>query len=122
MAGRKRKHIPIIEIAASALADKLPSEYRDFHRRNHTPTKTIMRLFTADHIELHCWGGVDKWWNLDMKPRGPSVAAKNRADTARAAKARRIEKRWAPFMRALAHGRKPPKRKPRRLGGRRPGP
>ena len=121
---RKRKHIPIIEIAASALADKLPLQYREFHRRNRTPAKTIVRLFTPDHVKLHAWGGVDKWWNLDMKLRGPALKAKDRADTSRAAKAVRILRKWGPFMTAVAAGRKPPprptrwpKRKNRAPGG-----
>lgn len=89
----KRKHIPIIEIAAAALADKLPQSVRDAARGAQLPARTILRMFTADHIKLHCWGGDDKWWNLDMRRRGSELKAKDAADTSRAAKAKRIDKK-----------------------------
>src|SRR5215471_10239540 len=69
----KRKHIPLIEIAASALADKLTSVERAELVATKAPAAAVLRMFTPDHIALHCWGGSDKWWNLDMRRRGPEL-------------------------------------------------
>jgi hypothetical protein len=108
---RKRKHIPMIELLASILADsRMPPWERQSHRVAMTPAKKIVSLFTPDHVELHAWGGKDKWWNLTMTRRGPELFAKDRQDTSRAAKAKRIDALWGPFMAAMAKGRKPPKR------------
>jgi hypothetical protein len=112
MPRRKRKHIPMIEITASALADKLHPQEREALRSLKVSARYIMRLFTPDHYpKIHAWGGEDKWWNLDMRYRGPDVKAKDAADTTRAAKAVRIDEKWDEFTRALAKHRKPPKRK-----------
>lgn len=87
---RKRAHIPLMELLASALADKLPQAERDDLRARKAPAGEVIRLFTPDHIVLHTWGGDDAWWNLDMRRRGPELKAKDAADTSRAAKAIRI--------------------------------
>ena len=88
----KRAHVPMQEIAASALADKLPIEERDRLRAAEVPAQNIIRMFTPDHVCLHAWGGSDKWWNLDMRRRGEDLKKKDAADTSRAAKAVRIRR------------------------------
>lgn len=105
---RKRKHIPLIEIAASALADKLPQSVRDDLRARKVPARQVLRLFTADHVVLHAWSGKDRWWNLTMTERGPALKAKDAADTSRAAKAVRVSEAHKEFMRWLL---KPGKRR-----------
>lgn len=107
MAKLKRKHIPIIELLASALADRLPQKDRDALRWQRVPALAIVRMFTPDHIALHAWGGADKWWNLHMARRGADLKKKDAADTSRAAKAARIESKWSAFTAAMAKGRKP---------------
>jgi len=99
---RPRKHIPLIELLASALADKLPYLERQWHREHGTTAREIVRMFTPDHVCLHCWDGDDTWDNLTMTRRGSALKAKDAADTKRAAKVKRIEekeKRWRKFMR-----------------------
>jgi len=90
MARRKRKHIPLSEQLAAALACLLESDVRTVMRRHQTPAKSVIRLFTMDHIALHAFGGSDKWWNLDPRVRGPELKAKDAKDTGRAAKVVRI--------------------------------
>lgn len=107
---RKRSHIPLSELLASALADKLTRAERDQLRAQRVPAARIIKLFTPDHIKLHCWGGSDKWHNLDMRRRGPELKAKDAADTTRAAKAIRIDDKWRGFMRKINSNRKPVKR------------
>jgi len=101
----------MIEIAASALADKLAIWERDLAVKYRTPAREIVSMFTADHIKLHAWDGADKWWNLDMRRRGAELKAKDIADTKRAAKAKRIDDKWRAFTRAMAKGRKPKHRR-----------
>jgi hypothetical protein len=110
---RRRKHIPIIEIAAAALAERLPPEDYDKARIERWPASKVLRLFTPDHIVLHAWGGANRWFNLSMTRRGPELKAKDAADTSRAAKAKRIETKWHEFIVATATGRKPPKKQSR---------
>lgn len=90
MAKRARKHIPVSELLASALADKLPQEQRDQLRAAKVPAKIVIRLFTPDHVVLHAHGGSDKWHNLTMALRGPELKAKDRRDTGIAAKDKRL--------------------------------
>ena len=101
MPRRKRKHIPIIEIAASFAADRLPQAVRDELRARKAPAKEVLRMFTPDHNVLHAWGGQDRWWNLTMTPRGPALKAKDAADTSRAAKALRVSDAHTAFRRRL---------------------
>jgi|SRR5215813_37128 len=117
MARRKRKHIAMIEIAAAFAACELERNGEllllralEAHR---APAKEVLRLFTPDHIRLHCWGGEDKWWNLHMKRRDTALKIKDRADTARAAKVVRLDLKWGAFMRAVSEGRKPRPRRSR---------
>jgi hypothetical protein len=90
MSRRKRKHIPLIELLASALCDKLPKDQAAKLRETKPPAKQIVRMFTPDHIDLHSLGGSDKWWNIDMRPRGADLKEKDRKDTGVAAKTKRI--------------------------------
>jgi hypothetical protein len=87
---RKRNHIPLSELLASALADLLPQTTRDVLRWNRVSAREVIRLFTPDHNELHAIGGKDKWWNLTMRQRGPELKAKDIADTKIAAKIKRL--------------------------------
>ena len=87
---RPRAHIPLSEMLASALADKLPPQVRDYARQMKAPAKAVISQFTADHVILHCHGGADKWWNLTMVRRGPELKAKDSQDTKIAAKIKRL--------------------------------
>jgi len=107
MAKRKRKHIPREQLLASALASLLPQDMRDVLRARKASAKEVIRLFTPDHIALHCFGGSDRWWNLDMRLRGVELKTKDRADTSRAAKAIRIDTKWQSFTRSLYNKKKP---------------
>ena len=109
----KRKHISCEQRLAAALVCLLPQAERDYLRRTDWPASRVIALFTFDHIHLHAWGGRDDWKNLDPRRRGPALKAKDAADTSRAAKAVRIEDDWRGFMRAVAKGKKPPRRKSR---------
>ena len=114
---RKRTKPRLIDIAASFAAEKLPQEERDRLRTAQVPAIEIVRMFTADHIKLHTWGGADNWWNLDMRRRGPELKAKDNADTGRAAKAVRIDRINADRQRVLlakTTGERPPEPERRR--------
>lgn len=87
---RPRAHIPLSELLASALADKLPQEQRDDLRARKVPARTVIRLFTPDHVVLHAFGGDDRWHNLTMALRGTALKAKDRRDTKIAAKDKRL--------------------------------
>src|SRR5262245_53744157 len=104
---RKRRYIPMVEIAASALADKLWPSERDLLRAKRVSAQTIVKLFTPDHLDLHCLGGADRWYNLDLRRRGPELLVKDRQDTSRAAKVKRINRLWGPFLAAMMKGQKP---------------
>lgn len=88
-------------------------EERDDLRRRKVPAAQIVRMFTPDHVALHCWGGADKWWNLSLMRRNGELKQKDAADTTRWAKAERIDAKWQTFMGAVMRGRKPPPRKSR---------
>jgi hypothetical protein len=107
MARRKRHHIPLVELLASALADKLPPAERDALRSARVAALQVVRMFTPDHIKLHAFGGEDKWWNLDMRRRDADLKAKDAADTSRAAKAVRIDTANAEHVRRLLLKHKP---------------
>ena len=114
---RKRAHIPLTELLASALADKLPQAERDDLRKRKVPAITIIRLFTPDHIILHAWNGPDAWWNLDMRRRGVELKAKDAADTSRAAKAIRLSNSFDEHRRRILakdRGARPRSRWPKR--------
>ena len=108
---RRRKHIPIAEKLASALADRLPQHERDLLRANRVPARQIIRLFTPDHNVLHSFSGSDKWWNLTMRRRGPELKAKDNHDTSIAAKSVRLSDEHTDFRRrVLAINKKPRER------------
>jgi hypothetical protein len=107
---RKRAYIPYPERLAAALAELLPAEVAIELRARQAPARAVIRLFTNDHIHLHALGGSDKWWNLHARLRGVEVLTKNARDTSIVAKVKRIDKKWGPFMAAIAAGQKPPKR------------
>lgn len=105
---RKRSHIPICELLASALAERLPAEQRDTLRKARVKARAIIRLFTPDHVVLHAFDGKDKWWNLTMTLRGPELKAKDSSDTSKAAKVKRLAKARADLTHFIATGEKPP--------------
>jgi hypothetical protein len=116
---RARKHIPMIELYAAALAQLLTQDERDALRIRRAPAEDVIRMFTPDHWPiLHCFGGPDVWWNLTMRRRSPAVLVKNARDTSTAAKSKRIDKKWNEFTAAMAKGHKPPPRQSRWPKGR----
>jgi len=90
----KRKHIPLSEKLASALACLLTQEQRDryrgltFEQRGYT-AKEMIGLFDWDHAVLHSHGGADKWWNLTPMLRA-AHREKSRRDISIAAKVKRL--------------------------------
>jgi hypothetical protein len=90
---RKRKAIPLSEQLASALACLLPQAQRDELRAAKAPAQRVIRLFSPDHIVLHCMDGSDSWWNLTPCLR-PEHKEKSRLDTAIAAKVKRLQRQW----------------------------
>lgn len=87
---RPRKHIPLTERLAMALACLLPQEQRDDLRARKVPAKSIISLFEADHIVLHALGGSDFWWNLHPTLR-MQHREKSRRDTSICAKVKRLQ-------------------------------
>ena len=85
----------------------------------------IISLFQFDHYPIrHADGGPDEPWNIN-----PSLIQGHRTKTAKVdqpgiAKERRIEAKWKEHNRAVAAGRKPPRRTSRwpkrRMTGRKP--
>jgi len=108
--GRPRKYIPYPEKLAATLACLLTQEHRDDLRGRKVPASEVLSLFHYDHLALHCFGGSDEWWNLNPILAQPH-REKSKRDTAIAAKAVRIDKKWSEFTLAMAKGIKPPKRK-----------
>jgi hypothetical protein len=90
MSRRKRKAIPLSERLASALACLLPQAQRDELRAAKVPAQQVIRLFSPDHIVLHCMDGEDRWFNLTPRLRAEH-AEKSRRDTAIAAKVKRLQ-------------------------------
>lgn len=98
---RARKHIPIAEKLASALADRLPQHERDALRASRVSAQSIIRMFTPDHNVLHTHGGSDKWFNLTMRRRGPELKAKDNRDTSIAAKVKTLSAQHEEFRRRV---------------------
>ena len=88
---RKRKAIRKDEYLAAALACLLPQDKRDELRRAKVPAQEVIRLFSPDHIGLHCSGAPDRdaWHNISPMLR-PAHAEKSKRDTSIAAKVKRI--------------------------------
>lgn len=78
-------------------------------RESKVDASAVLKLFQFDHIVLHSFGGSDEWWNLDPK-QVADHKIKSRRDTAIAAKAKRIDPKWQEFTRAIAAGKRPPRR------------
>ena len=117
MTSRKRKHIPLAEQLAAALACLLPQEQRDELRARRVPARQVIRLFSPDHLILHAWDGPDRWWNIDPKLREVHKT-KSAKDTSRAFKAKRIDDKWKDFVGTAL---KPiPRKEPRRKWPSRP--
>jgi hypothetical protein len=104
-----RKHIPLREKLACALAAQLPQDERVLLIQQRADAELILRRFEWHHVALRSRGGADAWYNLDPMPVA-AHRARTPADISLAAKSRRLEERWAPFMRAMAAGQKPPRR------------
>jgi len=87
----KRKAIKRKEYLAAALACLLPQDQRDALRAARVPAEAVLRLFTPDHIVLHCFETPrrDEWHNLTPALR-PAHAEKSRRDTKIAAKVKRL--------------------------------
>lgn len=92
MARRQRKAIRKDEYLAAALSLLLPYEERTALRRAKEPAKTILAMFSPDHIELHALGGADSWWNLHPTIREVHKE-KSKRDTAIVAKVKRIARK-----------------------------
>jgi hypothetical protein len=88
---RHRKAIRKDEYLAAALACLLPQDQRDALRRAKVPAKDVIRLFSPDHIGLHCFEAPDRdaWHNLHPRLR-PDHREKSRRDTTIAAKVVRL--------------------------------
>lgn len=99
---RKRDHIPLSELLASALADRLPAAQRDELRAAKVPADNVIRLFTPDHNIRHAEAGSDRWWNLTMRLRGPELKAKDNRDTSEVAKNDRIGAEHREHLQAMA--------------------
>jgi hypothetical protein len=98
---RKRKHIPMREIAAAALSIMLPQKERDALRSQLRNAKAVISRFEMHHNILHAHGGTDTWENLT-----PMLKADHRATVPRdikiIAKTKRIDRdedKWRQFMR-----------------------
>jgi hypothetical protein len=107
MARRPRKHIPLTERYAAALACLLPPDLCQELRAERVPAKRVIAMFSDHHVDLHAWGGSDRWWNLHPMPRPQHAERTRKLDIPRAAKAVRIEDKWRGFMNAVSKGRKP---------------
>ena len=114
---RKRKAVPLAEQLAAALACLLPQEQRDELRRAKVSAKAVIRLFSPDHIGLHCFEAKDrdKWHNLTPMLRGPHKE-KSRKDCGIAAKVKRLQRQFRPevvggMVALIEVGREAPRRK-----------
>jgi len=94
---RKRSYVRLPEKLAATLACLLPQAERDDLRNRRVPASEVISLFEFDHIVLHSFGGSNFWFNLDPKLVQPH-REKSKKDTAIAAKAKRIDKKWTEFM------------------------
>jgi hypothetical protein len=97
MARRKRKHIPLTEKLAAALACLLPQKHRDLWRGSKVSAEFVLAQFEWDHIVLHAHDGSDDWHNLDPKLKAVH-REKSRRDTSVVAKVKRL--RAAPVVAA----------------------
>jgi hypothetical protein len=119
---RRRAHIPLkvklaatlIELTRARLQNSgwLEEANRFYEDSKLMSADQINSLFHFDHHPIHhANGGPDEPWNLT-----PLMIRQHRTKTAKRdlpamAKDTRIEGKWRDFHRAVAKGRKPPKRK-----------
>lgn len=99
---RARKKIALRELLAAALSQMLPQAERDELRAAKVPAKRIISLFTPDHVILHAFYGVDRWFNLTMTRRGPELKAKDNADTSIVAKTDRVSEGQREHLQVMA--------------------
>jgi hypothetical protein len=94
---RKRKPIRMDDYLAAALACLLPQGQRDELRAAKVPASVVIRMFSPDHIGLHCFEAPDRdaWHNITPMLRGPHKQ-KSRRDAAIAAKVKRLERQFRP--------------------------
>lgn len=72
----------------------------------------IISLFQFDHFPIrHIDGGPPEPWNLDPKMIKPHRVKTHTVDRPAIRKERRIDDKWKEFNRAVAKGRKPPRRR-----------
>jgi len=102
----KRKHISLKTKVASALLALNHIPYEDSKLMS---ADEICACYEFDHGVLHALGGEDAPWNLTPRLKAPH-REKSKKDTAIVAKARRIDKKWGDFMRAMGEGKKPVRR------------
>ena len=99
-----RKHIPLREQLAAALALLLPQATRDFMRSIRASASAVIREFEIDHNILHAHGGPDRWWNLTPMLK-PYHREKSKRDISIAAKVKRLrQKRKRPRRRLRGRG------------------
>lgn len=118
---RSRAHVPLaVKLAAAlltmeryrlALAGRTGEANDLYHDAKQMTAAQLISLFQFDHFPVrHADGGPAEPWNL-----APVMIQAHRAKTAKVdrpgmAKERRHERKWAEFNRAVAAGRKPPRR------------
>lgn len=103
----KRKHISVTTKLASALLMLNDIPYEDSKSMS---AAQIVALYQFDHHPIrHENGGPDEPWNLQPRLVGTHREKTAKIDIPQSAKARRIDKKWLPFMRAISSGKKPPK-------------
>lgn len=99
---RKRDHIPLSVLLASALSELLPLPQARRLRDQRVPASDVIALFTPDHVDLHALGGADTWWNIHMRMRGPELKAKDNRDTSIVAKHDRVTENEREHLAAMA--------------------
>jgi hypothetical protein len=119
---RRRAHLSKDVKLAAALVElqrlrlqyvELNAEAKEFYEHSKVMTASqIVSLFHFDHYPIrHADGGPDEPWNLTPLFIRPHREKTSKVDQPGLAKDRRIERKWREFHRAVAKGRKPPRRK-----------
>jgi hypothetical protein len=111
---RIRKAIRKDEYFAAALACLLPQDQRDALRAAKVPAKEVIRLFSPDHIGLHCFEAPDRdeWHNLHPRLR-PEHAEKSKRDASIAAKVKRLRTQMVGTARVTTYLVTPSRPKPK---------
>lgn len=93
-------------------ADRKAEADEFYEHAKHMTAAQIISLFQFDHFPIrHADGGPAEPWNLDPKLIKPHRVKTNTVDRPQLSKQRRIDKKWGEFNRAVAKGRKPPRRR-----------